>query len=68
MISGSENFESNKEEIMPKRKTYLIASLLDECDTNDMKTINCNTVKPMEIINKECEPLRLFLQFFFCCY
>ncbi|VIO89698.1 Zinc finger, C2H2 type family protein [Brugia malayi] len=43
---------------MPKRKTYLIASLLDECDTNDMKTINCNTVKPVEIINKECETLR----------
>uniref|UniRef100_A0AAF5PMD8 Uncharacterized protein n=1 Tax=Wuchereria bancrofti TaxID=6293 RepID=A0AAF5PMD8_WUCBA len=43
---------------MPKRKTYLIASLLDECDTNDMKAINCNTVKPMEIINNECETLR----------
>uniref|UniRef100_A0A2K6VS27 C2H2-type domain-containing protein n=1 Tax=Onchocerca volvulus TaxID=6282 RepID=A0A2K6VS27_ONCVO len=43
---------------MPRRKTYFIASLLDECDANDMKTVNCNTVKSMEIINKECETLR----------
>ncbi|EFO22553.2 hypothetical protein LOAG_05928 [Loa loa] len=43
---------------MPRKKTYLIASLLDQCDTNDMKTINYNIVKPMEIINKECETLR----------
>ncbi|VDO49670.1 unnamed protein product [Onchocerca flexuosa] len=43
---------------MPRRKTYFIASLLDECDTNDVKTVNCRTVKSMEIINKECESLR----------
>ncbi|CAG9531726.1 unnamed protein product [Cercopithifilaria johnstoni] len=45
---------------MPKRKTYLIASLLDECGTDDMKTIHCDTVKPIDIINKECEKLRKF--------
>ncbi|VBB29008.1 unnamed protein product [Acanthocheilonema viteae] len=41
---------------MPKRKTYLIASLLDECNTQN--DIHCDTVKPIEIINKECETLR----------
>uniref|UniRef100_A0A1I7VQF3 BESS domain-containing protein n=1 Tax=Loa loa TaxID=7209 RepID=A0A1I7VQF3_LOALO len=51
-------FGPDKKGIMPRKKTYLIASLLDQCDTNDMKTINYNIVKPMEIINKECETLR----------
>ncbi|MCP9263371.1 Zinc finger protein 8 [Dirofilaria immitis] len=43
---------------MPKRKTYLIASLLDECDTNEIKTVNCDTTESMITINKECEALQ----------